>query len=57
MDPNDLKKFTGLHETGKLVPPHLPGGVLAGLALKGEQTLTGQFLSWDSDDMKAYLLE
>lgn len=57
MDPNDLKKFTGLYESGSLVPPHKPGGVLAGLALQGEQSLTGQFLTWDSEEMKRYLLE
>lgn len=47
----------GLHERGELLPPHLPGGVLAGLALNASKDLSGSFHSWDVDEMKGYRMD
>ncbi|KAK4051308.1 hypothetical protein OIO90_004789 [Microbotryomycetes sp. JL221] len=54
MTEKDHARFTGLHAEGKLVPPEQPGAVLAALSLKATKDLTGQFVSWDSDEMQAY---
>lgn len=52
----DHAKFTGMHASGALVPPHAPGGVLAGLALKAAPALSGTFVSWDAEEMAEYTL-
>ncbi|GAA5854001.1 hypothetical protein JCM9279_003758 [Rhodotorula babjevae] len=52
MSPTDHARFTGLHERGELLPPHEPGGVVAGLALDAPRDLSGEFVNWN-DEAKA----
>ncbi|KAJ3156878.1 hypothetical protein HDU86_003413 [Geranomyces michiganensis] len=47
-------KFVNLHSSGKLLPPDVPGTVIANLALKATKELSGRFLSWDDKDLAAY---
>lgn len=54
MTEKDHARFTGLHQEGKLVKPEEAGAVLAALALRGTQDLSGSFVSWDADEMKSY---
>ena len=54
MSSSDQEKFHGLHREGKLVRPEQPGGVIAGLAVRGEKSLSGKFLSWDDESLKGY---
>ncbi|GAA6001774.1 uncharacterized protein JCM10292_005903 [Rhodotorula paludigena] len=49
MSAADHARFTGLHERGELLPPHEPGGVLAGLALEAPAELSGQFVNWNDE--------
>ncbi|KAK4705166.1 hypothetical protein P7C70_g1036, partial [Phenoliferia sp. Uapishka_3] len=55
MSPSDHKKFSALKTDGNLLPPHKPGGVLAGLALAAESSLSGEFVSWDTTEMAKYM--
>ncbi|KAL8291727.1 hypothetical protein RQP46_001985 [Phenoliferia psychrophenolica] len=57
MKAEDHKKFSGLHESGNLIPPHKPGGILAGLALAAEPTLSGSFVDWNDVAMDKYKRE
>lgn len=52
----DYVKFSALHTDGVLLPPHKPGGILAGLALKAEAKLSGSFLSHDEASLEHYRL-
>lgn len=54
MKAEDHARFTGLHRDGKLVAPQDPGAVLANLALHAKQDLSGQFVSWDAEEMSEY---
>ncbi len=54
MSAHDQEKFQGLYKEGKLVRPEQPAGVLANLALRGDKELSGKFLSWDDEVLKAY---
>ncbi|KAI0750719.1 short-chain dehydrogenase [Daedaleopsis nitida] len=49
-----VKIFVDAYEQGKLVAPKDSGHVAAALALKAPQTLSGQFVSWDSDECKDF---
>lgn len=51
----DHSKFTGLHSEGALVPPHKPGGILAGLALEADSALSGSFVTWDANEILPYM--
>ena len=51
---DENKKFQELHQTGKLLKPEQPGHVLAKLSLKAPKEFNGQFLSWDSPELKAF---
>jgi hypothetical protein len=53
----DHTKFSALHTSGSLVQPHQPGGVLAGLALEAEASLSGTFVSWNDEPLEKYLLQ
>jgi len=48
--------FVRLHREGLLVKPELPSHVIAALALKGPKTLSGQFVSWDDDVCKEFMV-
>ncbi|KAG9244045.1 hypothetical protein BJ878DRAFT_534833 [Calycina marina] len=55
MDEKDEKKFAGLHAKGELLSPVLVGGVLGRVAVGGrDEGLSGRFLSWNSEELKAY---
>ncbi|KAL1661574.1 hypothetical protein GGG16DRAFT_110220 [Schizophyllum commune] len=48
------QQFVQLQADGKLVRPEQPGHVIAGLALEAPHELSGQFVSWDADEVKAF---
>ena len=54
MDPAVHNSFVREHAEGKLLPPDQPGHVIAKLALAAPATLTGQFVSWDSEQCAAF---
>lgn len=49
MSPSDHDRFIQLHAKGELLPPHQPGGVLAGLALQAPKDLSGAFVNWNDE--------
>ena len=51
---SELARFIDLHATGKLLRPEQPGEVIAGLVVNAPPGLSGQFVSWDSDELKAF---
>ncbi|GAA5979456.1 hypothetical protein JCM10908_002931 [Rhodotorula pacifica] len=57
MSKSDHERFLGLHERGELLPPHEPGGVLAGLALSAPQSMSGSFVNWNDEEPKALQLK
>ncbi|CAA7259832.1 unnamed protein product [Cyclocybe aegerita] len=57
MDENDYKKFVQVHAGGKLVKPEDCGHVIAALSLEAPKTLSGQFVSWDSEECKPFRQE
>ncbi|PSS05398.1 hypothetical protein PHLCEN_2v3887 [Hermanssonia centrifuga] len=54
MRDEDLHKFIRDHKEGNLVDPEDCGHVIAALALKAPQELTGKFVSWDSEECREY---
>lgn len=48
------KKFQELHQTGQLLKPEQPGHVIAKLSLEAPKEFNGQFLSWNSPELKAF---
>ncbi|TFK55951.1 short-chain dehydrogenase [Heliocybe sulcata] len=54
MKEQDHTRFTEAYSSGKLVKPEDSGHVIAALALKADKSLSGQFVSWDSDLCAAY---
>lgn len=57
MSASDHARFMGLHERGELLPPHEPGGVLAGLALAAPQSMSGTFVNWNDEEPKSLQLK
>ncbi|KAL4241942.1 NAD(P)-binding domain superfamily protein [Abortiporus biennis] len=53
----DYSKFVSAHSEGRLVKPEDSGHVIAALAVRASKSLSGQFVSWDSDDCKEYRKE
>ncbi|KAJ9126274.1 hypothetical protein QFC24_002005 [Naganishia onofrii] len=51
MDAEEFKRFETLHKEGKLLPPDSPGHVIASLAVRGPIKLSGQFLTWNADEL------
>jgi len=49
---SELSRFLDLHATGKLLRPEQPAEVIASLAVHAPPGLSGQFVSWDSDELK-----
>jgi hypothetical protein len=47
-------KFVQAHAQGKLVTPEDAGHVIAALALKAPKSLSGRFVSWDSEECKDF---
>ncbi|MBW0563574.1 hypothetical protein O181_103289 [Austropuccinia psidii MF-1] len=54
MDAHSYKRFADLFESSNLLPVEVPAQVIANLVTKADKTLTGQFLSWDSNELKNY---
>ncbi|KAJ7179064.1 hypothetical protein C8R46DRAFT_1072354 [Mycena filopes] len=46
--------FVNTHADGKLLRPEEPGHVIAALALQAAKSLSGQFVSWDSQECADY---
>lgn len=52
--PDELyARFVGYYQQGELLPPRVPGCVLAVLALHAPAGWSGSFLSWDEPDVRA----
>lgn len=49
MDEKDQEKFVGAKKYGKLLPPEKPGHVIAELAVRAPEELSGQFLRYVYD--------
>ncbi|OAV96143.1 hypothetical protein PTTG_02157 [Puccinia triticina 1-1 BBBD Race 1] len=54
MNSPNYKHFHGLYENSKLVKPEGPAEVITNLAVRAEEKLNGQFLSWDSEELASY---
>jgi hypothetical protein len=50
MDKATHESFVREHAEGKLLPPDVPGHVIAQLALAAPADISGKFLSWDSEE-------
>ncbi|KAA8899034.1 hypothetical protein FN846DRAFT_990920 [Sphaerosporella brunnea] len=48
------ERFQELYKEGKLLKPEQPGNVVAKLALRAEKDLSGQFLSWNANQLADY---
>lgn len=57
MSEADHRNFIRAHAEGKLVKPEAAGHVIAALSLQAPKKLSGQFVSWDSDDCRPYRQE
>jgi NAD(P)-dependent dehydrogenase (short-subunit alcohol dehydrogenase family) len=53
MPGEDYARFVRYHEQGELLPPELPGRALAVLALYAPPEWSGEFLSWDDEEVGA----
>lgn len=49
MSSDGFKMFVEAHKDGKLLPPELPGHVIATLSLNAPKSLSGQFVSWNDE--------
>ncbi|KAK5137514.1 hypothetical protein LTR08_008493 [Meristemomyces frigidus] len=54
MDEKDAAKFKELKETGGLLRPEQPGHVMAKLVLDAPKELSGKFLNWNAEELKAF---
>ncbi|KAJ5162751.1 Short-chain dehydrogenase/reductase SDR [Penicillium coprophilum] len=54
LDAEMHSKFTGVHETGKLLKPEQPGHVMAKLVLDAPKELSGGFYSWNSKELEGF---
>jgi NAD(P)-dependent dehydrogenase (short-subunit alcohol dehydrogenase family) len=54
MDEQDAARFAELKATGGLLKPEQPGHVMAKLVLEAPKELTGKFLSWNAEELKAF---
>ncbi|EMC92621.1 hypothetical protein BAUCODRAFT_37515 [Baudoinia panamericana UAMH 10762] len=54
MEDRDRARFGKLSDKSKLLKPEQPGHVMAKLVLEPPKDLNGKFLSWDSEELKAY---
>ncbi|KAF8872866.1 hypothetical protein BD779DRAFT_1452409 [Infundibulicybe gibba] len=50
----DYNNFVRVYTEGKLLQPESPGHVIAALALRAPKSLSGQFISWDSEECKEF---
>ncbi|EEP77688.1 conserved hypothetical protein [Uncinocarpus reesii 1704] len=54
LGPEDGGRFIAAHKEGKLLPPEKPGRVIAKLACWAPRDLSGQFLTWNAEELKDY---
>ncbi|KAM3421078.1 hypothetical protein BST61_g1492 [Cercospora zeina] len=54
MDATDRAKFKELKDGGLLLKPEQPGNVIARLVLDAPKELSGAFVSWDGEEVKAF---
>lgn len=54
MSKADHDMFLRAHADGKLVKPEDAGHVIAALALEAPPDLNGKFVSWDSEECRAF---
>jgi len=54
MRPTDHKIFIDAFNDGTLVNPHDVGYVIAGLSLRAPLSLSGQFVSWDTESCREF---
>ncbi|KAF1837278.1 NAD(P)-binding protein [Decorospora gaudefroyi] len=54
MSEKDKEKFSELKSSGGLLTPEQPGHVIAKLAVGGGNELSGKFLSWNDESLKAF---
>ncbi|KAF7352726.1 Short-chain dehydrogenase/reductase family protein [Mycena venus] len=54
MKAEDHQMFVAVHTNGKLLKAEDPGHVIASLALHAAKNLSGQFVSWDSQECEDY---
>ncbi|KAJ7180171.1 hypothetical protein C8R43DRAFT_972003 [Mycena crocata] len=54
MSAKDHQMFVSAHTDGKLLKAEDPGHVIASLALHAPQSMSGQFVSWDSQECADY---
>jgi hypothetical protein len=50
----DFTHFVDTYRQGKLINPVDSGHVIAALAVNAPHDLSGEFISWDADKLKAY---
>lgn len=54
MDEKDAARFAELKKTGGLLKPEQPGHVMAKLVLEAPKELSGKFLTWNAEELKAF---
>jgi len=54
MDAQDAARFAELKKTSGLLKPEQPGHVMARLVLDAPKELSGKFLSWNAEELKAF---
>ncbi|KAF9110679.1 hypothetical protein BGX27_006027 [Mortierella sp. AM989] len=54
MVPDQYAKFSDMHDAKKLLDPDEPGHVIASLSVKAPSSISGQFFSWDDDQLKEH---
>ena len=54
MSEKDRTKFAGLKKDGVLLRPEQPGNVIAKLAVGAGKELSGKFVNWNDESLKAF---
>lgn len=54
MSEKDAAKFASLKKDGGLLTPEQPGHVIAKLAVGADKALSGKFLTWNDETLKAF---
>lgn len=54
MDETDAARFAELKASGGLLKPEQPGHVMARMVLEAPRELSGKFLSWNAEELKAF---
>ncbi|KAA1078792.1 hypothetical protein PGTUg99_016518 [Puccinia graminis f. sp. tritici] len=54
MTPEVYQSCYDLFASSQIVQPDQPAEVIANLAVRADQNLTGQFFAWDDEELKSY---